>query len=74
MAGVKKPNPKIFEFALKAANTSKESSIMIGDCIDADVKGALEFGIDAIHFNENKIEIPSHIKQVNSLIELKKYL
>lgn len=74
MAGVKKPNPKIFEFALNAANASKESSIMIGDCIDADVNGALEFGIDAIHFNENKIEIPSHIKQVNSLIELKKYL
>ncbi|RAR74290.1 YjjG family noncanonical pyrimidine nucleotidase [Flavobacterium aciduliphilum] len=74
MAGVKKPNPKIFEYALNAANASKESSIMIGDCIDADVNGALEFGIDAIHFNESKIEIPSHIKQVNSLIELKKYL
>ena len=47
---------------------------MIGDCIDADVNGALNFGIDAIHFNENKIEIPNHIKQVNHLIELKKYL
>jgi putative hydrolase of the HAD superfamily len=47
---------------------------MIGDCIDADVKGALDFGIDAIFFNESKIEIPSHIKQVNHLIELKNYL
>ena len=74
MAGVKKPNPKIFEFALSLANAKKENSIMIGDCIDADVQGALDFGIDAIHFNENKIQIPNYIKQVNSLIELKKYL
>ena len=74
MAGVKKPNPKIFEFALSSAQAKKEKSIMIGDCIDADVNGALNFGIDAIHFNENKIEIPNHIKQVNHLIELKKYL
>jgi putative hydrolase of the HAD superfamily len=74
MAGVKKPNPKIFEYALSKANVAKQNSIMIGDCIDADVNGALNFGIDAIHFNENKIEIPNHIKQVNHLIELKNYL
>lgn len=74
MAGVKKPNPKIFEFALTQANTQKQNAIMIGDCIDADVNGALNFGIDAIFFNESKIEIPPHIKQVNHLIELKNHL
>jgi FMN phosphatase YigB (HAD superfamily) len=74
MAGVKKPNPKIFEYALAKANTNKQNSIMIGDCIDADVKAALDFGIDAILFNESKVEIPAHIKQVNHLIELKNYL
>jgi YjjG family noncanonical pyrimidine nucleotidase len=73
MAGVKKPNPLIFEYALKAANADKSNSIMIGDCIDADVQGALDFGMDAIHFNENKIQIADHIKQINHLIELKKY-
>ena len=74
MTGVKKPNPKIFEYALSKAKVDKANSIMIGDCLDADVNGALNFGMDAIHFNENKIEIPNHIKQVNHLIELKKYL
>jgi len=74
MAGVKKPNPKIFEHALSAAKVDKANSIMVGDCIDADVKGALNFGMDAIHFNEKNIEIPSHIKQINHLIELKKHL
>ena len=74
MAGVKKPNPIIFEYALQAANANKNNSIMIGDCIEADVKGALNFGMDAIHFNEHKIEIPSHIKQINHLTELKNHL
>lgn len=74
MAGVKKPNPKIFEFALQKANAQKQNSIMIGDCLDADVNGAFNFGMDAIHFNENNKEIPNHIKQVSQLIELKNHL
>lgn len=74
MAGVKKPNPKIFEFALSLSNVKKENTLMIGDCIEADVQGALNFGMDAIHFNEHAVEIPNNIKQVNHLIDLKKYL
>lgn len=74
-AGVKKPNPVIFDFALNVAKASKSSSIMIGDCINADVLGALNYGIDAILFSpvpqglENK-----SIKQVSHLLDLKKYL
>ena len=74
MAGVKKPNPVIFEYALNLAKASKESSIMIGDSLDADVQGALDVGLDAIYFGETSIEIHSSIKQVNHLLELKKYL
>ena len=74
MAGVKKPNPKIFDFAVNSANTHKQNCIMIGDCLDADVNGALNYGIDAIFFNESNQEVSSHIKQINHLIELKKYL
>jgi putative hydrolase of the HAD superfamily len=74
MAGVKKPNPIIFEFALSLANAKKENSIMIGDCIEADVKGALEAGLDAIYFNESKIITDKSINQINHFLELKKYL
>ena len=74
MAGVKKPNALIFDYALKLANTKKENSIMIGDCIEADVQGALDAGLDAVFFNENKIQVPIYIKQINHLLELKKYL
>ncbi|MFV8327472.1 YjjG family noncanonical pyrimidine nucleotidase [Flavobacterium sp. ZS1P14] len=74
MAGVKKPNPVIFEYALELAKAKKEYSIMIGDCIEADVQGALDAGLDAIFFNGSNIPVPHTIKQVNHLLELKKYL
>jgi putative hydrolase of the HAD superfamily len=74
MAGVKKPDPKIFEYAITLAQAKKETSIMIGDNFDADVEGALNFGIDAIFFNENNLEVNQNVKQVHNLLALKKYL
>jgi putative hydrolase of the HAD superfamily len=74
LAGVKKPNSIIFDYAINAAQASKENCIMIGDCLDADVNGALNAGLDAIFFNDKKIEAPHNIKQINHLLELKKYL
>ena len=74
MAGVKKPNALIFDYALNLAKTKKENSIMIGDCLEADVQGALDAGLDAVFFNENNIPVANNIKQVNHLLELKKYL
>ena len=74
MAGVKKPNHLIFEYALDLAKAQKENSIMIGDCIEADVQGALDAGLDAIFFNGNNEVVADDIKQVNYLLELKKYL
>lgn len=50
-AGVKKPHPKIFEYAVKKAGCSKTTSLMIGDNLEADVRGALDFGMQAIHFS-----------------------
>ena len=55
IAGQKKPSPIIFEYALKTANASKEESLMIGDSFEADILGALNFGMDAVFFNEDKI-------------------
>ncbi|WP_338408234.1 YjjG family noncanonical pyrimidine nucleotidase [uncultured Flavobacterium sp.] len=74
MAGVKKPNSLIFEYALDLANAKKENSIMIGDCIEADVQGALDAGLDAILFTESNEQVSENIKQINHLLELKKYL
>ena len=72
LAGAKKPNPIIFEHALNVANAQKNESVMIGDCLDADVNGALDFGIEAIFFNPNQIEVTQNINQITNLAELKK--
>jgi YjjG family noncanonical pyrimidine nucleotidase len=73
-AGCKKPNPQIYEFALRSANVEKACSVMIGDCIEADVQGAINCGIDAIYFNEHRLDAPESILQVNHLSELKNLL
>lgn len=70
MAGAKKPNPIIFKYALALAQTHKSKSLMIGDCLDADVKGAQDFGMKAIFFNPNKVEVPETITQITTLAQL----
>jgi len=74
MAGVKKPHKNIFEFALSLAETDKQNSIMIGDCIDADVRGAIDFGMQAILFDEKGINTVEGITTITHLLELKKHL
>ncbi|MFC4721428.1 YjjG family noncanonical pyrimidine nucleotidase [Geojedonia litorea] len=73
-AGVKKPNPIIFNHALTAANAFPNESIMIGDNFEADILGALEVGYDAIFFNIRNEVIEPKIKQVKYLLDIKMYL
>jgi putative hydrolase of the HAD superfamily len=47
---------------------------MIGDCLEADVQGALDFGIEALFFNPNNEISPEGIIQINHLLELKNHL
>ena len=73
--GVKKPNPKVFYHALEVANAKKENSIMIGDNIEADVLGAINIGMQAIHCNfEQEKVVDLNIISIASLLELKQYL
>ncbi|WP_295338605.1 YjjG family noncanonical pyrimidine nucleotidase [Flavobacterium sp.] len=74
MAGVKKPHRNIFEFALSLAKVDKKNAIMIGDCIDADVRGAIEFGMEAILFDEKKLHAGATFKTIHHLTELKNIL
>ncbi|QCE41887.1 YjjG family noncanonical pyrimidine nucleotidase [Psychroserpens sp. NJDZ02] len=73
-AGVKKPNPHIFNFALNSAQAETQNSIMIGDNYEADILGALDIGLDAICFNYHKVEELPGIKFINHLSDIKKYL
>jgi putative hydrolase of the HAD superfamily len=74
MVGVKKPNRKIFDYALSAANTDTESSLMIGDNLEADIVGAKNIGIDTIFFNYHNVIFPKDIITIDYLKDLKLYL
>jgi putative hydrolase of the HAD superfamily len=69
--GVNKPDKAIFEHALNLAGAVIDESIMIGDSIEADIRGALNFGMDAIYFNPAQLPKPDDVPaQINSLKEL----
>ena len=72
--GFKKPHPEIFIQSLKTVNTTAEASIMIGDSFEADILGALNQGMQAIHFNSHNEEVHAKCPIVYSLAELKALL
>lgn len=73
--GVKKPNPKVFQYALSAADAQPEHSIMIGDNLEADIQGALDCNFSAIHCNFEQEKVPiDNLISVTSLNEIRKYL
>lgn len=74
MAGVKKPNPEIFNFALEQSGAKVSESIMIGDSYEADILGAKNVGMDVVFFNANNTTIDAGVKRINDLIQLKNYL
>jgi putative hydrolase of the HAD superfamily len=51
--GFKKPHPKIFETAIQATQARVEHSLMVGDSLEADIEGALQCGMHAVHFNSH---------------------
>lgn len=72
--GVKKPNPLIFNYALKATNAHFSESIMIGDNWEADIMGAKNAGLDVIFCNFNAKPVSESVKSVTNLIQIKHYL
>lgn len=69
--GVNKPNKAIFEHALAKAAAEKQESIMIGDSLEADIRGAQDFGLQAIFFNPLNVAKPADVKwQILHLEEL----
>lgn len=75
---VSKPDPKIFEYALKYIGyTDKRKVLMVGDSLTSDIQGGINFGIDTCWYNpkiiENKTEIiPTY--EISNLMKLKDIL
>lgn len=72
---VSKPNPEIFEHALKNINhTDKSKVLMIGDSLTSDIQGGINFGIHTCWYNPNKLVNKSGIKptyEISNFNELK---
>lgn len=75
MAACKKPNPRIFEFAMDKAGAIAEESVMIGDDLRVDILGAKGVGIDQIFVNYESEPHSEEISfEVNSLKKIEEIL
>jgi len=77
-----KPAKEIFDMAVKSSNARKTKSLMVGDDWDVDIMGAVNAGIDAVHYNpENSSDAAEELKQgspkiitISNLVEIKSVL
>ena len=73
--GNKKPDPRIFNYALKQAKANNRESIMIGDDLEVDIIGAREFGMDQVYFNPHKDTHNQEVThEISCLSQLKEIL
>ena len=73
----KKPNRKIYDYALEESKAQISEVLMIGDSLENDVIGAQKAGWNQVYFNPKKIEIPKNINlsyEITSLKELETLL
>jgi len=72
--GVLKPDPMIFNHTLERAGVQSEQAVMVGDNLITDVKGALDVGIEAIHFDPFEKNTTDSFPQIRCLSELRQFL
>ncbi|MBK5284222.1 MAG: YjjG family noncanonical pyrimidine nucleotidase [Bacteroidia bacterium] len=75
LTGFKKPDVRIFQYALTEAGAIAEESIMIGDGLEVDIAGARNSGIDQVFFNPDGLQYNHQIThEIKSLKELQNIL
>lgn len=70
----RKPAPRIFSLACAGLQTVPEETVMVGDNLEADVGGALDYGLKAVLIDHSggggAAEVPGGVPVVGSLPEL----
>lgn len=74
MAGVKKPDPRIFLLALKCASVPASKGLMIGDNLEADILGAQAVGLHTLHYNVHSDPKHNYCNRIKGLHEIKSFL
>lgn len=75
LAGTRKPDRRIFDYAIEVTKADLVESLMIGDNYEADILGAINANIDTVFYNPD--DIPTGQKptfDIKKLIELKEIL
>ena len=74
-AGYSKPQKEIFDYALSISGGTLDNSIFIGDSPEADIQGAINAGMDHVHYNPfNKPCDVTAMYCISDLVELKALL
>ena len=76
--GIAKPHPDIFEHAINNLGIfNKDEILMIGDNLNSDIKGGINYNIDTCWYNPNKLENKTDLKptyEVSNYTELRSLL
>lgn len=75
LAGTRKPDRRIFDYAVEVTNADLAESLMIGDNYEADILGAINANMDTVFYNPDNI--PTGQKptfDIKKLVELKEIL
>lgn len=75
--GVGKPDPEIFNIALKRIGIKPDQAVMAGNNLETDIKGANEAGMKSVWLNRKKERNKTSIKpdyEINNLNELEPIL
>lgn len=78
-AGSKKPDNRIFSYALEKARAKVTESIMIGDDMEVDILGASSIGMDTVFYDPHNADSidqtatykVTHLTELLSLLEIK---
>jgi HAD superfamily hydrolase (TIGR01549 family) len=72
--GVEKPDPRLFQIALKKANAEAATTIHVGDLYEIDVVGARSAGIRGVLLDEGGLYEDADCPRVRSLEDLEKQI
>lgn len=76
-AGIRKPNPRIFEIVLEKLGVKPDEAVMVGDIISTDIFGGNRIGMRTVllqpseEYQRSSWEHPDHtIKSLKEILEL----
>ena len=72
--GVKKPDPRIFQYALQLTGAESSESVMVGDNFEADILGAKNVGMHTIFCEFNGEIATEKVPTISNLLEIKDFL